>query len=65
MNVSTRPVSKIAAAIFGLIAVGQLLRLLFAWKVTISAMVVPMWVSGLGLAVAAILAVFLWLESQK
>ena len=46
----------IAAAVFSLIALGHATRLLFGWQVTIGDIVVPVWVSWIGLAIAAFLA---------
>lgn len=43
-------------ALFLLIAVGHALRLLFRWQVTIDGRLIPMWVSWVGIAVAAFLA---------
>jgi hypothetical protein len=51
-----RTFSLIAAAVFSLIALGHALRLLFGWHVTVANMVVPFWISGIGLAVAGYLA---------
>lgn len=43
-------------ALFLLIAVGHALRLLFRWQVTIDGRLIPMWVSWVGIAIAAFLA---------
>ena len=51
-----RTVSLIAAAVFSLIALGHAIRLLFGWHVTVENMVVPFWISGIGLAIAGYLA---------
>jgi hypothetical protein len=51
-----RIVCLIAAAVFSLIALGHALRLLFGWHVTVESVVVPMWISWIGLAVASYLA---------
>jgi hypothetical protein len=51
-----RIVCLIAAAVFSLIALGHALRLLFGWHVTVEGVVVPMWISWIGLAVATYLA---------
>ena len=42
--------SLIAAAVFLLIALGYPIRLLFGWHVTVENMVVPVWISWIGLA---------------
>ena len=46
----------IAAAVFSLIALGHAIRLLFGWQITIGDVVVPLWVSWIGLAIAGYLA---------
>jgi hypothetical protein len=46
----------IAAVVFSLISLGHFLRLLFGWHVTVERVVVPMWISWIGLAVATYLA---------
>jgi hypothetical protein len=51
-----RSFSLIAAAVFSLIALGHAIRLLFGWHVTVENMVVPVWISWIGLAVATYLA---------
>jgi len=51
-----RTFSLIAAAVFLLIALGHAIRLLFGWHVTIENVVVPVWISWIGLAVAIYLA---------
>ena len=48
--------SLIAAAVFLLIALGHALRLLFGWRVTVANVVVPVWISWIGLAIAGYLA---------
>ena len=60
-----KPFTNLAIAIFILIAVLHLLRLVFGWEVTIDGMVVPMWVSIMGFLIAGALAYFLWREAYK
>jgi hypothetical protein len=45
-----------ATAVFSLIALGHAIRLLFGWHVTVETVVVPVWISWIGLAIAAYLA---------
>jgi hypothetical protein len=59
-----RPFIRIAVAIFALVAFAHLLRLLLGWEVTVNHSVIPMWVSVLGLVIAATLAWMLWLENR-
>jgi uncharacterized membrane protein len=51
-----RTYSLIAGIIFSLVALLHALRLLFGWHVTIENVVVPVWISWIGLAVAIYLA---------
>jgi hypothetical protein len=46
----------IAAAVFSLIALGHATRLLFGWHVMVENVVVPVWISWIGLAIAGYLA---------
>jgi hypothetical protein len=48
--------SVIAAAVFSLIALGHAIRLLFRWHVTVENIVVPVWISWIGLAITGYLA---------
>jgi hypothetical protein len=62
-DMSQRSFSLVTAAIFALIALLHVSRLLGAWQVTIGGLVVPLWVSWTGLAIAATLAcVGFWLS---
>jgi len=60
-----KPITNLAIAIFILIATVHLLRLVFGWEATLNGVVVPMWVSVLGLLIAGALAYFLWREAYK
>ena len=60
-----KPFTNLAIAIFILVAVMHLLRLVFGWEVTLDGMVVPMWVSIMGFLIAGALAYFLWREAYK
>ena len=53
----------LSIALFGLVAIAHLLRLLMGWTVTVDSWLVPMWVSVIGTLVPAGLAVMLWKES--
>jgi hypothetical protein len=60
-----KPFTNIAIAIFALIAIMHLVRLILGWEVTVNAVIIPMWVSVLGLIVAVGLAWMLWLENRR
>jgi hypothetical protein len=47
--------SLTATAVFSLIALGHAIRLLFGWHVTVENVVVPVWISWIGLAIATYL----------
>ena len=48
--------SRLAAIIFGVIALVQLLRVLFAWEVTLNGVAIPLFVSGIACFFAAAMA---------
>jgi len=60
----TKPFTILAVAIFGLVAVIHVLRLIFVWDVTISGLVVPMWVSIAGAILGGVLAVMVKKEAR-
>jgi hypothetical protein len=60
-----KPFTMLAAALFALIALAHVWRLATACEVVVSGTIVPMWVSWLGLVVAAGLAVMLWREGRR
>jgi hypothetical protein len=59
-----KPFTKIAIAVFSLVAVLHLLRVIFGWEVIISGIVIPLWISVAGFIIAAGLAVLLWREAR-
>ena len=63
-----RVFSLITATLFSLIALLHVLRLLRGWQVTIGDVVVPVWVSWIGLVIAGYLAYqgfLLWKTPMK
>jgi hypothetical protein len=60
-----KPFTLVAAVMFALVALIHLLRVIFGWAVTIVGADVPIWGSVVALAISAILAAGLWLESRK
>ncbi|MGH8711118.1 MAG: hypothetical protein ACREVA_07350 [Burkholderiales bacterium] len=60
-----KPFTNLAIAIFILIAVVHLLRLIYGWEANVNSVVIPMWVSVMGLLIAGVLAYFLWREAYK
>jgi hypothetical protein len=57
-----QPFTLAAVAVFSIIALVQLLRLLMGWEVTIQGLAVPLWASGVAVVVAGGLAVTVWRE---
>lgn len=60
-----KPFTIIAVVLLSLIALLQLLRFILGWEVTIGAVTVPVWVSGIAFLVAAALVVMVWREMRK
>jgi len=59
-----KPFTSLAIAIFTIVAIVHLLRILLGWEVIIQGTVVPMWASYLGLITAGGLAFLLRRESR-
>ena len=59
-----KPFTTIAIVIFSLVAVLHVLRLIFGWEAVINGLVMPMWVSVVGIIVAGGLAVMVWREAK-
>jgi hypothetical protein len=55
-TVEAKSYAKLAAAIFALIALLQLVRALSGWEITINGAVVPVWPSWVACGVGAVLA---------
>jgi len=56
--------SKLAIAVFGIVAILHLLRLVYATDMTIGSWNVPMWVSVLGAIGPGAIAIMLWREGR-
>ncbi|WP_332776232.1 hypothetical protein [Polaromonas sp.] len=59
-----KPFTTIAVALFSLIALLQLLRVLLGWEVVVNGVHIPLWVSGVAFAVTAGLAAMVWRENR-
>ncbi len=59
-----KPFTALAAAIFALIALAHLCRLILGFDVVVAGTTLPQWLSLPGLIVAAGLAVMLWREAR-
>ena len=51
--------SRLASAIFGIVALLQLVRVLLAWEITLNGIPIPLFVSGVAAFVALMMA---WLS---
>jgi predicted Co/Zn/Cd cation transporter (cation efflux family) len=60
-----RPFTTLAIAVFTLIALVHLYRLIRPFEVVVDGAAVPQWASIAGLIVAAGLALMLWRESRR
>ena len=60
-----KPFSAIAAVVFVLIALAQLLRLVLGWPVVVNGIDIPVWPSAIACLVAAGLAVMVWREARE
>ena len=60
-----KPFTTLAIAVFALIALVHLYRLIRPFEVIVDGKVLPHWVSVAGLVVAAGLALMLWRETRR
>jgi lipopolysaccharide export LptBFGC system permease protein LptF len=60
-----KPASLVAAILFWLIAVVQLLRVLFRVEVTAGGVNIPLWVSIFAVIVFGALGIWLWRERRE
>jgi di/tricarboxylate transporter len=59
-----KPFTTIAAIVFALVALVQLVRFIERWPVSIDGVAIPIWPSAVVCIVAALLAVMLWRERR-
>lgn len=60
-----KPFSSIAAVVFALVAIVQLLRFVLGWEVVINGISIPLWVSAIAFVVATGLAATVWREARR
>ncbi len=60
-----RPAALTATVLLALVAIAQLLRVIFHVEVRAAGMIVPLWVSGVAFLVAGGVAVALWRETRR
>jgi hypothetical protein len=59
-----KPASLLAAIVLDMVALAHLLRLVFRTEVTVGGTIVPMWISAVGLVVAAVLSILVLREAR-
>ncbi|MDQ6636037.1 MAG: hypothetical protein M3Z10_14895 [Gemmatimonadota bacterium] len=59
-----RTYEKVSGLLFGLLAIVQLVRLLFRWPVQVASVSVPLWVSALAVVIAGALALWAFRASS-
>jgi hypothetical protein len=59
-----KPFTTIAVAVFALVALLHLLRLFAGWEILVAGIVIPVWLSWIGLILAGGLAVMVWRENR-
>jgi hypothetical protein len=60
-----KPFTVVAAVVFLLVSLLQLLRLVMGWAITIDGVAIPLWASGVAFVVAAGLAAMVWRELRS
>jgi hypothetical protein len=60
-----KPFSAIAAVVFVLVALAQLVRLVLSWPVVVNGIHIPLWASAIACLVAAVLGVMVWREAHR
>ena len=60
-----KPFTLIAALVFGLVALLQMMRLMLGWPVVVNGFAIPLWASAVACLVAAVLAVMVWREARR
>jgi hypothetical protein len=60
-----KPFTTVAVAVFSLVALLQLLRIVSGWEVTVNGITIPIWASGIAFVLATALGVMLWREARQ
>lgn len=64
-NLSMKNFLQLVGSLFAIIFVAHIFRLFYGWEVSIGEVVIPIWVSGLALAVSGGLAYFAFKFSKQ
>jgi hypothetical protein len=59
-----KPFTTIAIVVFAVICLVHILRIVFGWEAEVNHMVIPIWISGVGALLAALLGFMVWKESR-
>lgn len=59
-----KPFTTLAVVVLVLAAAGHLVRLIFGWEIIFNGRSIPLWLSAVGLVLAAGLAFMVWRESR-
>ena len=59
-----KPFTTIAVAVFLLVALLQLSRVVSGWEVIVNGLTIPIWASSIAFVVTAALAIMLWREAR-
>ncbi len=60
-----KPFSTMAAVVFALVALVQLLRFVLGWQVVVNGVSIPLWASAVAFVVATGLAAMVWREARR
>jgi divalent metal cation (Fe/Co/Zn/Cd) transporter len=60
-----RRYTQVSGLVFGLVAVGQLIRAVMRWPVQVADVVVPVWASGCAFVVMAALATWAFSTAKR
>jgi hypothetical protein len=60
-----KPFTTLAAALFGLIALAHLYRLVKGFEIAVGGTAIPQWLSVVGLVIGAGMSVMLWREARR
>jgi len=55
----------VAGIVFAIVAIMHVFRLFYNWDIFAAGMVIPLWVSQVGLAVAIVLSVWMFAAAKK
>lgn len=60
-----KPFTTFASAVFALVALVHLLRLIIGFDLVIGGWAVPMWISVVGIIIPSVLSFGLWREAKR